>query len=195
MRFTYVLLLWLTILLLTVSDVFAASATLRWTAPGADGMVGQAAQYDIRYATSPITDANWSTATRIITPPIPKPAGNSEIFKIPGLLAGTTYYFALKTADSKPNWSKLSNNAVVTTCTGVCSGTTGNIDGSAGGVVNLADMMLLNSYLSNAGLAALLTICPEEANCDGSADGVINIADLSRMVMFLTAGQPLAKCP
>ncbi|MFZ1682752.1 MAG: fibronectin type III domain-containing protein [Candidatus Zixiibacteriota bacterium] len=195
MRRSFILLLWLTIVPLCVSDVIAASVTLSWTAPGNNGMVGQATAYDIRYSTVPITDANWALATKVTSPPVPKPAGNRELLKINGLLPGITYYFALKTADSKPNWSSLSNNAVKTTCTGICAGMTGNINGSLDGRTDLSDLMLLVQYLQSPAAASFYTICTEEANVDGSANGVVDLSDLSRLVLFLSSGVPVATCP
>ncbi len=83
--------------------------SLNWTAPGDDGNVGTASEYDVRYSTSPITEDNWSDAIQCEGEPTPKPAGSRETFKITGLARGTIYYFALKTADEVPNWAALSN--------------------------------------------------------------------------------------
>ena len=195
MRNCLVFLLWLTILPLCRSDVFAASVNLKWTAPGSNGMVGRASQYDIRYSSVPVTEATWPLATKVTNPPVPKPAGNTEYFTITGLLPGATYYVALKAADAVPNWSPLSNVAVKTTCTGVCVGMTGNVDGSRDNVVNLTDLALLLAYLSNPASTITATFCVEEANVDGSAGGIINLSDLSRMISFLSTGKPLATCP
>ena len=93
----------------------AASVTLRWTAPGDDGSVGTAAQYDVRYSTSAITANNWNSATQVTGEPAPKVAGSAESFTINSLTANTTYYFAVKTADEATNWSGLSNVVSVTT--------------------------------------------------------------------------------
>jgi len=93
------------------TDSTSTTVTIAWTAPGDDGNTGTASEYDIRYATSPITDANWSSATQVSGEPSPKAAGGSESFTVAGLAASTTYYFALKTADDVPNWSLLSNSA------------------------------------------------------------------------------------
>ena len=93
----------------------AASVTLRWTAPGDDGSVGTAAQYDVRYSTSAITANNWNSATQVTGEPAPKVAGSAESFTINNLTANTTYYFAVKTADEATNWSGLSNVVSVTT--------------------------------------------------------------------------------
>lgn len=91
------------------------SVTLTWTAPGDDGNVGTPSQYDIRYSTSPITDANWGAATEITGEPSPQPAGSSESFTVENLEPNTSYSFAIKSADEVPNWSPLSNVVNATT--------------------------------------------------------------------------------
>lgn len=115
----------LVILLLVVAQnasaaLKAASATentvtLSWTAPGDDSTSGRASQYDVRYALSPITDANWNAATQATGEPAPGDAGTIESFTVTGLTPGTTYYFAAKAADEIPNWSALSNVVSQTT--------------------------------------------------------------------------------
>jgi hypothetical protein len=97
------------------SSSWAASITLNWTAPGDDGTVGTATQYDIRYSTTAITDANWTTATQVSGESAPKAAGLAETFTVTGLASSTKYYFAIKTADEASNWSALSNVASATT--------------------------------------------------------------------------------
>lgn len=101
---------------LVVNGTAQTSVTLNWTAPGDDGATGTASQYDVRYATSTITDLNWNSATQATGEPSPHIAGTGESFTVTGLNSSTTYYFAVKTADDVPNWSGLSN---------VVSGTTG----------------------------------------------------------------------
>lgn len=96
------------------------SITLIWTAPadnGTDPSSGNAAQYDIRYlaGSTPITNANWASATQCTGEPAPQVPGTSETFLVAGLTPGTQYYFALKTADEVPNWSGLSNSPTETT--------------------------------------------------------------------------------
>jgi hypothetical protein len=99
-------------------EASAASLTLTWTAPGDDSTLGSATMYDLRYSTSPISDANFSQATRVTTTPPPAPAGTKQSVLISGLTTGVTYYFVIKSADERGNWSKLSNNAVRTLVTG-----------------------------------------------------------------------------
>lgn len=88
-----------------------AGVTLTWTAPGDEGSTGSASRYDLRYARAQITDGTWGNATQVPQLPVPLSAGMLQSFAINGLAAGTTYYFAIKTADSVPNWSTLSNVA------------------------------------------------------------------------------------
>ena len=97
-----------------ITNLAAATSTtsgavdLTWTAPGDDGSTGKAKTYDIRYSTSTITSGNFNSSTQV-TAPAPKTAGSTETFTISGLTLGTTYYFAIKTADEVPNTSAISN--------------------------------------------------------------------------------------
>ena len=83
----------------TGSPVFAESVTINWTAAGDDGSTGQASQYDIRYSTTPLTEANWDQANQVDDEPTPQLAGSSESYTIDSLQPGTTYYVALRVAD------------------------------------------------------------------------------------------------
>jgi hypothetical protein len=100
---------------LAASSPTSSSITLSWTAPGDDGNNGTASQYDIRYSTSTITQANWPSATQVNGEPTPQVAGTSQNMTVSGLNSSTTYYFAMETADEVPNWSGLSNVASGTT--------------------------------------------------------------------------------
>ena len=100
---------------LAASSPTDSSITLTWTAPGDDGTTGTATEYDVRYSTATITEANWASATQATGEPTPKAVGGSESFTVTGLSADTTYYFALKAADEIPNRSALSNVAIGTT--------------------------------------------------------------------------------
>ena len=100
---------------LSVISRAATNLTLSWTAPGDDGMIAEADHYDIRYATTAITDANWASATQVSGEPEPTVGGAPQTFTVTGLTPNTTYYFAIMTADEVPNWSELSNIAGGTT--------------------------------------------------------------------------------
>jgi flagellar hook capping protein FlgD len=95
------------------------SVTLRWRAPGDDGMVGRARAYLLRYSTLPITEANFNSATPIGGVPAPGLPGSTETFTVTGLIGNRVYYLAIKTLDDAGNWSALSNVAVYTSVTGV----------------------------------------------------------------------------
>jgi len=98
---------------LTAVAVDETSFELTWTAPGDNGMSGTASEYDVRYWTRPIIDdAGWREATRVTGAPSPKPAGQTETMTVQDLVPGTSYYFAVKTADDVDNWSGLSNMTV-----------------------------------------------------------------------------------
>jgi hypothetical protein len=100
---------------LATSGATQTSINLSWTAPGDDGSVGTATGYDIRYSTATITEGNWASATQATGEPTPSIAGSGESKTVTGLSAGTTYYFAIKTADEVPNTSAISNIASGTT--------------------------------------------------------------------------------
>ena len=85
------------------------SVTLIWTAPGDDSLTGTATRYDIRYSLFPITEENFNFCNGPSGLPRPAAAGTTQQFTIYGLFPGLRYYFALKTADERLNWSRLSN--------------------------------------------------------------------------------------
>lgn len=100
---------------LAVSNEHITSIELTWTATGGSGATGAASFYDLRYSTSPITEANFLSATRDFSSPKPKISGLTEVFEVKGLLPTTTYYFAVKAGDYFGNLSTLSNIASATT--------------------------------------------------------------------------------
>lgn len=103
---------------ISITYIADSAVTLQWRAPGDDSTVGTAALYDIRYSTSTISAANWSTCTQVSNEPTPLVAGTQQSYTVQGLSSGTKYYFALKTADEIPNWSVLSNVVSATTTGG-----------------------------------------------------------------------------
>ena len=60
---------------LAITGTTGTTIALRWTSPGDDGASGTARTYDVRYATTPITAANWTSATTVTGEPAPLIAG------------------------------------------------------------------------------------------------------------------------
>ena len=118
---------------LTLSEPTGHTITLTWTAPGDDANLKTAASYDIRYSTSLITAANFSSASQASGEPTPLTPGTSQSLTISGLITGYTYYFAIKTADEIPNVSDISNvpNLATLTCPTYCQ-SIGYVDGVCG---------------------------------------------------------------
>ena len=82
---------------------------LTWTAPGDDGTEGLAQGYELRYSTSPITEANFSAATLTLTQPTPLAAGRTQTLVAAGLPDESELFFALRARDDARNWSPISN--------------------------------------------------------------------------------------
>jgi hypothetical protein len=91
------------------------SAVLIWTATGDDEEQGRAVRYTLKRSRNLITDANWGTATEIISPSAPALAGMKDSIQVSGLYPETTYYFGIKVVDDFGNVSELSNTISLTT--------------------------------------------------------------------------------
>ncbi len=94
---------------LAAGNPTATSIDLTFTAPGDDGSLGNATQYDVRYSTAPIDAGNFDSASQFAAG-VPSAQGAAETITVTGLTANTLYYFAVKTADEVPNWSNISTN-------------------------------------------------------------------------------------
>jgi len=92
-----------------------SAVILNWTAPGDDKNTGIAKSYDIRHATTSLSEENWDSAIQFLDMPSPREAGSKEYVTIPGLLHEATYYIAIKTLDEALNESEISNIITFTT--------------------------------------------------------------------------------
>jgi len=99
----------------SVTAVTDSTALLSWTATGDDSLTGTATSYDIRYSTTPITSANWSSASQATGEPAPTASGTTQTFTVRKLRRQVTYYFAMKVTDDSANPSALSNVPSATT--------------------------------------------------------------------------------
>ncbi len=100
---------------LSSSAITPSSALLSFTSPGNDGAAGTAASYDIRYSTSPINSANFSSARTVTGEPVPFLSGTLQTYTLVGLNSATTYYVSMVTSDASGNTSSLSNILSFTT--------------------------------------------------------------------------------
>lgn len=87
-------------------------ARLRWTAPGDDGLTGQAAAYDLRIAPGPRREEEWIGADSLAAG-LPRPAGVAETLLVEPLSPDSVHVFALRSADEAGNRSRFSNAAVL----------------------------------------------------------------------------------
>jgi len=180
------------LLLFTATDVLASCLTLSWIAPGDDGDIGQAGQYEVRYATFPFNEETWSDATIARNPPRPAPAGTREYFIVSGLKSETLYYFAAKTCDEAHNWSKISNVISRWSPADECFHTVGNANCDPDDLATISDIAAIVGYL----FLGEPLCCPLEANVNGDPEGAITISDIAVLVdhLFLTQ-VPLKYCP
>lgn len=94
---------------ISATQVSSSSVRVSWTAEGDDGNLGTAASYDLRYATTAITnETEFAAATPFAIPP-PQAPGTSESAIVTGLTLSVDHYFALKIIDGAGN-SSLSNS-------------------------------------------------------------------------------------
>ena len=92
---------------LRVISTNAYSANITFTATGDNASEGHAKEYEIRYLTSSVTEANWKSATEYENNFRPQAAGNTENFKLIGFQPDTTYYLGIKAKDETGDTSPL----------------------------------------------------------------------------------------
>jgi len=88
-----------------------SNVTLEWIAPGDDSMSFTITEYVIRYSTDSITGENWDSALPVAELPAPMPPGEVQQLELDYPDLHQVYFFALKAADERGNWSYLSNVA------------------------------------------------------------------------------------
>jgi hypothetical protein len=94
----------ITNLSVVASSTTSTSIDLSWTATGDDGAVGTATEYEVRYATFPLTAQTFSEG-RSAPAPQPAIAGGTEQITLVGLASNTQYFVAVKVMDEAGNAS------------------------------------------------------------------------------------------
>ncbi len=173
------------------------SLVVSWTAPGNDGLTGQAAKYQLKYATSPLveavtgwpdmtaplpmTAAEWRSraaarkatqlpfvsAWNVSGEPTPAVAGTVQSMVLPGLQAGTRYYIACKSLDADNNLSDLGNVLAIT----VSPSLPGDLTGDSH--VDVEDLLTLAAAWSTS-----LGDGRYDPVSDLNDDGAIDVIDL-----------------
>ncbi|MBI4250344.1 fibronectin type III domain-containing protein [Candidatus Uhrbacteria bacterium] len=89
-----------------VSDT---TVTISWLAPSdtdGTGATRNAARYEIRYSTAPITtESEWQTALVAPAPPLPLSPGVQQSYTLQGLQSGKQYYIVIRAYDEADNIS------------------------------------------------------------------------------------------
>lgn len=100
---------------LAASNLTETSATFSFTASGDDGLLGTAKAFDLRYSTTNISEAAFSSALKAPGLPAPQASSTKQTYVLVGLTAGTRYYAAIKSEDEAGNISAISNIVVFQT--------------------------------------------------------------------------------
>ena len=100
------------------------SVRLKWSTPAENNAQGGGAtEYDIRYATVPITASNFSTAGKWPAKPYVPDSGSLMETRVMGLSPNTAYYFAVQAADEQGNQSAIASVGPYSTTTIAALGT------------------------------------------------------------------------
>jgi hypothetical protein len=84
----------------------------KWTAPD------RGLEYEIRYSTSEITDANFSAATLLTGPPTPGSPGSTDRVSAMALASNTVYYLGIRFKNACGTWSLVGTGCGATLTTG-----------------------------------------------------------------------------
>ncbi len=95
-----------------ITGRLAGTVNLTWTSPGDNGNSGNILNGEYRMEYSQDANANWGDSSNYtlqwLTNTTP---GSYEVVTLNDLDPGAAYYFWMKTADERPNWSELSVRA------------------------------------------------------------------------------------
>jgi hypothetical protein len=88
--------------------IAASTATLAFTEPGDDGLVGPVKGYELRYrAATELTEANFAEATPVAQMVTPVAPGTPQTITLTGLLPETDYWVGIRAFDECRNYSPL----------------------------------------------------------------------------------------
>lgn len=95
---------------LRIQSIGNQKVTLRWSAPGDDGIIGTAKSYDFRWSSSPVTTLMEFRQAQPLLAPLPAPSGSPQSIQIEDIPEETeTIYAAIRSIDDSGNVSDVSN--------------------------------------------------------------------------------------
>lgn len=101
---------------LALAAVSTTAVQARWTRSGDDSLSGRAHRVEMRYASAPLTAANFTGGT-LVPLGAPGDPGAADSASVTGLAEGGTYWFAIRYVDEAGNPGALSNLPSVQTST------------------------------------------------------------------------------
>ncbi len=107
----------------------ATTLSVEWGAVGDDGMVGIAANYELRYSGVPLSASNFSGGILVPTP-VPLTPSTLQSALISGLSSNTTYYVAIIAIDERGNKGNISNVLTADTADTIAPGQIADLQGT-----------------------------------------------------------------
>ena len=159
----------ITDLALARDDTFAV--TVVWSVAGDDSAYGEASSYELRYATDPLTEQNWASATiadgRVLTGSEP---GQREA-RFNTLSSDVDYYAAIRSHDDAGNESALSN--LLTVRSGTFNTIYVNVEGTG-------DQPTIQAAIDNAVEGDLIVVGPGRYTWtnQGGGDPIYSFVDV-----------------
>jgi hypothetical protein len=92
---------------LALAGTTPTSATVSWRDAGDDSLSGVASETELRWATTPVTEATWGAATVVFDVPPPGPPGTAHQLTVPDLDRTRDLWFAARARDDVNHVSAL----------------------------------------------------------------------------------------
>jgi hypothetical protein len=177
---------------ISTADVTQAGLTLRFTAPGDDGLLGSVSGYDVRYRTDPMTPQNFDdpTTSKALATYVPVPAGTPQTIQITGLLPDTMYWVGVRAYDDCRNNSEVAIvqvttakpvGAYVDACFVATAAYGTAMAGDVESLRSFRDVFLRSNVLGELAVEAYYTFGPPVAGVVGGSE---LLRQLSRDLLF-----------
>ncbi|HEU0037229.1 MAG TPA: fibronectin type III domain-containing protein [Kofleriaceae bacterium] len=165
---------------IAIVDVKSTQATLSFTAPGDDGLVGNVRGYEIRYRVGEtMTDENFTTGTLAPIEVDLGPPGAEQLLTVKGLVPETTYSIAIRAFDDCRNGSTLAVFELTTTeraqghvdaCFIATAAYGSTMANEIGQLRRFRDSLLAKTVLGELAIETYYTFGPAVAGAIGESD-------------------------